>query len=154
MLGSEGERSDWVEMSRGVPQGTIFGPLFFICFAGDLPDCLSYSKHMQYADDFLIYLHCRREDSQLAISQINHIKKICNWSTTNYLSLNPTKSKSIVFGSPHIIKSLDLDVLPKIMVGDLELQYSLFVKNLGVWLENDLSLVKHSNLLLARSMGF
>lgn len=154
VLGSEGEFSDWVEMSRGVPQGTVFGPLFFICFAGDLPNCLSFSKHMQFADDFLIYLHCCREDLPRAISQINHdILKICNWSSTNYLSLNPSKSKSIIFGSPHIIKSLDLDVLPKIVVGGLQLAYSPFVKNLGVWLENDLSMVKHSNFIAGKIHG-
>lgn len=36
VLGDSGTRSDWTPVTRGVPQGTIFGPLFFICYAHDL----------------------------------------------------------------------------------------------------------------------
>ena len=42
--------SDWLDVSVGVPQGSILGPLLFIIFANDLAFSLS-SELDSYADD-------------------------------------------------------------------------------------------------------
>ena len=38
-------------LTRGIPQGTILGPLLFILYINDLPNCLSNSVARMYADD-------------------------------------------------------------------------------------------------------
>ena len=50
-VGWRGAISKPQNVTIGVPQGSILGPLFFILFVNDYPDCLEYSHATIYADD-------------------------------------------------------------------------------------------------------
>ena len=50
----EGEHSESVLVESGVPQGTVLGPLMFLCHINDLPDCVK-SQVCLFADDCLLY---------------------------------------------------------------------------------------------------
>ena len=50
----EGEKSRQVDVGSGVPQGTVLGPLLFLCHIYDLPDRVSSHIHL-FADDCLVY---------------------------------------------------------------------------------------------------
>ena len=48
-------KSGWTDIKRGVPQGSILGPLLFTIFVNDLPKIIGKCDMKQYADDTTIY---------------------------------------------------------------------------------------------------
>jgi hypothetical protein len=49
-----GTVSDWASVRRGVPQGSVLGPILFVAFINDLPEAVS-SVCSMYADDMKVY---------------------------------------------------------------------------------------------------
>ena len=47
--------SEWANMLRGVPQGSILEPLLFVLYVNDLPDVVTKCTVNMYADDVAIY---------------------------------------------------------------------------------------------------
>ena len=49
-----GEHSAWTDVTAGVPQGTVLGPLLFLAYINDLPSNISSNVRL-FADDCVIY---------------------------------------------------------------------------------------------------
>jgi hypothetical protein len=42
----EGESSKETSVDSGMPQGTVLGPIMFLCHINDLPDCVNSSVRL------------------------------------------------------------------------------------------------------------
>ena len=49
-VNTRGSYSDWIDVISGVPQGSVIGPLLFLCYVNDIPDWMLNSIIL-FADD-------------------------------------------------------------------------------------------------------
>ncbi len=83
-----GEMSTAVPVTSGVPQGTVLGPLLFLCYINDLP-LVTRSQVRLFADDCLLYRSINDErDHQLLQEDLNSLEQ---WASTWQMKFNPKK---------------------------------------------------------------
>ena len=101
-------RSQTKNLTRGVPQGSILGPLLFNIFTTEISRILNrYNvKYKIYADDTQFYFPI--DSVEDAINKINAIMKdIKKWMTAKKLKLNEDKTECMLFWSANAIKKYE-----------------------------------------------
>ena len=91
-----GAVSDWVDITSGVPQGSVLGPILFTIYINDLDNGIA-SKILKFADDtkMLAKVGCDREIQQLR----EDLSKLVKWSEDWQMKFNVDKCKVMNFGS-------------------------------------------------------
>ena len=98
--------SEWNKVARGVPQGSVLGPLFFLIYINDLPGTTNQiSSPTLFADDTnIICMHYDTNSLREIIEEI--IMKINKWFQLNSLILNFNKTKIIQFTTKTNLETL------------------------------------------------
>ena len=146
-----GSNSSCLNVTCGVPQGSVLGPLLFLIYINDLPRSSSKLTFYLFADDTNIYYESNNLD-MLQRTVKKELKKVKMWLDVNKLSLNIDKANFIIFKSPqHSITEA-----VSIKIGNLPIRKTSYVKFLGVLLDENLSWKYHLTELskkLARTCG-
>ncbi len=89
-------KSDFMFINRGVPQGSILGPVLFSIYINDIVSSLSGCHAHLYVDDTIVY--CIADSVQLAINNLQLAFDELQESLLNHkLLLNVTKTKYMLF---------------------------------------------------------
>ena len=105
-----GHDSKLQDIKCGVPQDSCLGPLLVLIYVNDLPFALDRTKATIYADDTSISFSSR---SVTDLTQVinTDLDSIRLWLEGNELSLNVTKTQSMILGSADDCGVLDLTMI-------------------------------------------
>ena len=94
-----GVKSDWTDVTSGVPQGSVLGPILFVIFINDLPDVVDEDSILyMFADDTKL----SREIMDAVDNQIiqDDIDGMDRWSIDWLMDFHPCKCKVVKMGKP------------------------------------------------------
>lgn len=89
-------RSHFRTNNTGVPQGSVLGPLLFLLYVNNLPDCTEH-KCIQFADDTTLVVKSNKQ--LLDMNMNNALNNIITWMDANDLQINISKTKFMQFRS-------------------------------------------------------
>merc|ERR1712240_505693 len=118
----------------GVPQGSILGPLLFLCYVNDMPISLK-CKLLLYADDSALIVS-GFDPKKIAEDLSRELESCRQWLIDNKLSLHLGKTEAILFGSKRILKRVNSF---EVRCGEIKVTNVKSVKYLGLQIDNDLS---------------
>jgi len=96
--------SDPLNVPCGVPQGSILGPLLFLCYVNDMASSVD-CKLLLYADDSAL-LVSGRDPNYIAHKLGKELESCSQWLVDNKLSLHLGKTECILFGTKKKLKKV------------------------------------------------
>lgn len=128
------ETSGFYNITAGVPQGSVLGPVLYTIFTADLPETPNVTI-ATYADDTAILANSKNPHEASELLQ-NSLNKVDDW-------LKKWRMKASASKSVHVTFSLRRGDCSPVNLGNHPLPHSDTVKYLGMHLDRRLTWKKH-----------
>ena len=127
-----GQCSDWVKVTTGVPQGSVLGPLLFLVFINDITSVVNHCDIRLFADDTCLFV--KTSNPEIATNFLNNdLANIENWANQWLIKFSPslkqntqTRHKRLIFYNTPIANVSSH-------------------KHVGLWITHNLKWDHHSN---------
>ena len=138
-------KSDWKELNKGVPQGSILGPLIFNIFMNDIFYFIKNANLYNYADDNSVSVN-GKELSMVSRLLQSEAEVTVRWFSDNAMEADPGKFQGILFkGNKH---ATDFNV----SIGGKDIEFCKSMSALGICIDENLTFYIHiDNICLKAS---
>ena len=134
----QNHKSRSFRVRRGVPQGSILGPVLFSLFINDLPASLPFSVSCSlYADDLAIWSSSPSVPTAVEATQAA-LFRLARWPEYWCFSLNPSKCEASFSVDPH-----QANLQPNLLSLGSRLRFNPTPTFLGVTFDRTLSFSFH-----------
>ena len=119
-------KSDYGNVTCGVPQGSILGPLLFSIYVNDMVQSVNCDLYLYADDSALVFSSKNTDDIENRLCE--EMESLSIWLEENKLSLHLGKTESILFASnQRLKKTSELDI----SCNGIKVKAKEFVKYLG-----------------------
>jgi hypothetical protein len=150
--------SNEVDITFGVPQGSILGPTLFLIYINDLINLkINHGNIQSYADDTVIVFEGDSWESVFVNANVG-LCKVSSWLKSNLLTLNVNKTNYICFTKydntqPHVNQNLKIHTCSptdNLLCNCRDIERVSSTKYLGVILDQRLSWHQHIEFVNGR----
>ena len=135
----DGISSEFINVSSGVPQGSVLGPTLFIYYINDLPDVVDTLLKI-FADDTKSYDKAETEEDRTKLQ--NSINNLVKWSADWLLGFNCDKCNCLHLGKNNIKCNYTIEQNNKTTT----MSETTCEKDLGIHIDPDLNFEEHINI--------
>lgn len=127
-------------ITTGVPQGSNLGPLLFLLYINDLPNCLESSAPALFADDTNLSVS-GTTTSEIEDKLEMDLNNVHCWLLANKLTLNVKKTEYMLIGSRQKLSKVNSD--PILRIGSESINRVSLTKTLGVLVDENITWRNH-----------
>jgi hypothetical protein len=139
----EGQESTLHDVTAGVPQGSVLGPILFILYINDIINETNVNVRL-YADDATIFISY--DNPQTAANEIEqNLQKVHDWANLWFMTFNPQKTESLTF-----TRKRNPDI-PTIYLNGTEIKEVEEHKHLGITLQRNAKWQTHIKEITSRA---
>ena len=135
----DGVESTHLDVSLGLPQGSVLGPLLFLIYVNDIINCSNLLKFSLFADDTVV-LYSHKDVNELVTIINNELDMLNDWFKCNKLFLNFKKTKYVLFHSKR--KKLPLNI-NSVKIEDANIERTEAINFLGILIHESLAWKYH-----------
>ena len=141
-----GMYSDSANVTSGIPQGSVLGPVLFVLFINDLPSNIKSNVFM-FADDTKVFRTIECQNDQCILQGDLH--ELTEWSRKWLLTFHPDKCRVMHLGRPLPYNEYQYTMTTTGRVFHLE--YTDNEKDIGVIIDSKLEFDKHISFKIKKA---